>query len=85
MINWQNWPTNQARSKEELDSIINAAGSLEDAFKNGALSSTLLTETFDKMGVSMDNWDMLEKKINDCGVTTEQFEEQIKEAAIAWE
>lgn len=70
-------------TKEEMDSIINAAGSLEDAFKNGALSSTLLTETFDKLGVSTDNWDVLEKKINDCGVTTEQFEEQIKEAAIA--
>lgn len=71
-------------TSDEFDEIVNKSGSLARAFRDGSLSTSLLTDAMDDFGVKGGTtYDFLIKKINDAGIETEDFESKIRELAIA--
>lgn len=71
-------------TNEEFDEIVAKAGSLNAAFRDGSLSSNLITSALKEIGINgTSSYDILMKKINDAGVSTEDFEAKIKDLAIA--
>lgn len=71
-------------TNDEFDDIVAKAGSLSNAFRDGSLSSSLITSALKSIGVEgTSSYDILTKKINDCGVSTEDFENKIRDLAEA--
>lgn len=71
-------------TNEEFDEIVAKAGSLNAAFREGSLSSNFITSALKEIGIKgISSYDILMKKINDAGVSTEDFEAKIKDLAVA--